>query len=362
MDIELKKEETPLKKNFDFVDTIRCISMIGIVFEHSASMWGIKYASQNDTWIQISTMQFWKFATIAFFLIAGFLINYKFTEYTPIQYLKRRFRNTIKPWLFWIAVLVILNLIHGAIIYLKGGKDLFGGNISAYFIEEFRYILFESSFWFILNFLICISILLVFKKYIYKLWFGLFWAIVSLIYSLNLYHEWFVTHHSAALFGFVFFLWLGVYLNRYYDRVMHIIYKVKWSWVLIINILFFLLSCAEVMYLMHHGSKDEYNTLRVSNILYSLSMFVLLLKMGSVKFIDKRLKPRTSTFGIYLIHQVLIIRLLPEIFKWNDWNTTTFTVIGNISYSIMRFLIVYSLSFILTRMILKTKQGWIVGG
>jgi len=362
MEIEIKKETAPVKKNFDFVDTIRCISMFGIVFEHSAVLWGTKYSTMGDTFLQVITMQFWKFATIAFFLIGGFLINYKFTEYTPGQYLARRFKNTIKPWLFWIFFLVIATLIQRIIIASRGGDAVFINGPVAYFTEQFKYILFESSFWFILNFLICISILLIFKKYLYKLWFGLIWAAVSLVYSVNLYFEWFVTHHSAALFGFVFYLWLGVYLNRYYEQVMNYIKKIKWSYVGVVNVLFFILSCLEVIYLAKHGSKDEYNTLRISNILYSLSMFVLLLKMGSVKFIDKNLEPRKTTFGIYLLHQILIIRLIPEIFKWDKWNAATFTVTENILYSILRFVLVYGLSFLLTRLLLKTKLKWTVGG
>ncbi|MCX2586145.1 acyltransferase family protein [Pedobacter sp. MR22-3] len=362
MDTESTHKAAPEKKNFNFVDTIRCISMFGIVFEHSAVLWGIKYSATCDTWLQVVTMQFWKFATIAFFLIGGFLINYKFTEYTPGQYLVRRFKNTIKPWLFWILFLVIATLIQRIIIASRGGDAVFVISPLAYFTEEFRYILFESSFWFILNFLICISILLIFKRHLYKLWFGLIWAAVSLIYSVNLYFEWFVTHHSAALFGFVFYLWLGVYLNRYYEAVMNYIKRIKWSYIGVVNALFFFLSCLEVIYLAKHGSKDEYNTLRISNILYSLSMFVLLLKMGSVKFIDKKLEPRKTTFGIYLLHQILIIRLIPEIFKWDKWNITTFTVTENILYSMLRFALVYGLSFFLTKLLLKTKLKWTVGG
>jgi len=363
MDIELKKNEIPVKKSFDFVDTIRCISMFGIVYEHSAVLWGLKYTSTADTWLQIMAMQFWKFATIAFFIIGGFLINYKFTEYTPLQYLSRRFKNTIKPWLFWIIVLVMLNLLHNWILHVKSGDDLFSGMTPlSYFAEQFRYILFESSFWFILNFLICISILLIFKRYLYNLWFGLFWGVVSLVYSVNLYQEWFVTHHSAALFGFVFYLWLGVYLNRYYDQVMAFVRQFKWSWLIIINLTFFVLSCLEVIHLVNEGSNDQYNTLRISNIAYSLTMFFLLLKIGSIKFIDRKLTPRATTFGIYLIHQILIIRLLPEVFKWNKWNFTTFSVVENIGYSILRFAIVYLLAFALTHVILKTKLKWAVGG
>ena len=143
---------------------------------------------------------------------------------------------------------------------------------------------------------------------------------------------------------------------------MNYIKRIKWSYIGVVNALFFFLSCLEVIYLAKHGSKDEYNTLRISNILYSLSMFVLLLKMGSVKFIDKKLEPRKTTFGIYLLHQILIIRLIPEIFKWDKWNITTFTVTENILYSMLRFALVYGLSFFLTKLLLKTKLKWTVGG
>lgn len=351
-------KETPVKQNFSFVDTIRCISMMGIVFEHSATLWGVKYISDVETWAQVITMQFWKFATIAFFLIGGFLINYKFTEYTPGQYIVRRFKNTIKPWLFWIIVLIALNVIHIVVGNLRMHDPVFKGFSVPYFIEEIRYILFESSFWFILNFLICISILLIFKKYIYKLWFGLIWLGVSLIYSANLYAEWFLTRHSAALFGFVFFLWLGVYLNKYFEEIVSKIKQIKWHWIIILNILCFIVACLEVLYIAHLGLKDEYNTLRISNILYSLTMFILLLKIGEIKAIDHVLNPRATTFGIYLLHQILIIRLLPLIL---NVDVNTISVWQNIPYSILRFLVVYLIAFGLTSLLLKTKMKWAVG-
>jgi len=350
------------KKNFNFVDTIRCISMMGIVFEHSAMLWSVNYTAKSDKILQISTMQFFKFATIAFFLIGGFLINYKFTEYTPGQYLKRRFANTIKPWLFWIMVLVIANLIRKWIVFKKeSGSAILLADPVAYFTEEFRYILFESSFWFILNFLICISLLLIFKRYLYKPWFGLILFCISLVYSVNLYTEWFITRHSTALFGFIFYLWLGVYLNRYYDRVMLWVKTITWPSLIAINILCFVLACSEIYLLAELGSHDEYNTLRITNIFYSLSMFALLLKMGNIKSLDQMLTPRLTTFGIYLIHQILIIRLLPEIFKINLSNALTSNVYSTIAYSILRFAIVYLLSFFITKLLLKTRFKWVVG-
>jgi len=349
-------------KSFNFVDTIRCISMMGIVFEHSATLWGSNYATDGETFLQIAVMQFFKFATIAFFLIGGFLINYKFTEYTPGQYIKRRFANTIKPWLFWIMILVIANLAQKWVVFNKGNSsgDFLADPI-AYFLDQFRYILFESSFWFILNFLICISLLLIFKRWIYKIWFGIILLVISLLYSVNLYTEWFITHHSSALFGFVFYLWLGVYLNRYYDGVMKWIKGISWKALISVNLLFFVLAGAETYLLMQRGSHDSFNTLRITNIIYSLSMFSMLLKIGDIKWIDRVLTPRKSTFGIYLIHQILIIRLLPEVLKGKIWAGVELSVYRNIGYSFLRFAIVYLISFAITKLLQHSRFKWVIG-
>lgn len=356
---ELLPMQALAKKNFDFVDTIRCISMIGIVFEHSSVLWNDIYANTGDRIIQASVMQFFKFATIAFFLIGGFLINHKFTEYTPFEYIKNRFRNTIGPWIFWIAVLIILNAIHAYYVHLKFGNPQV---VDAGFIaSQLKQIIFYSSFWFILNFLICISILLIFKKYIYKLGFGIIWGLISLFYSLNLYYGWIVTEHSTALFGFVFYLWLGVYMNRYYDKVSVYIHKISWFWMIIINLLCFALSNIEIIHLMDSGSKDAFNTLRITNIIYSLSMFALLLKIGPLKRIQDFLMPRQTTFGIYLLHQILIIRLLAELFRPGKFDVMKMSVLEATGYTIVRFSIIYSLSFILVYLILKTKFKWAIG-
>ncbi|MDQ0968507.1 hypothetical protein QFZ20_003910 [Flavobacterium sp. W4I14] len=60
------------KKNFDFVDTIRCISMIGIVFEHCAIVGDPKTSNLYLGMLHVSVMQFFKFATIAFFFNCRF--------------------------------------------------------------------------------------------------------------------------------------------------------------------------------------------------------------------------------------------------------------------------------------------------
>jgi len=356
---DIPKSKT--KKNFDFIDTIRCISMFGIVFEHCAAVASNIYHNKLDSFIETAIIQSFKFSTIAFFLIGGFLINHKFQEYSPSQYLKNRFKNTIKPWLFWIAIFVAITLLDRYIAYLKGSNDTIVRHFFPYFGALLIRVFFYTSYWFILNFLICISILLIFKKYLYSIWMGLILGLVSLFYSINLYYGWIVTTHSTALFGFVFYLWLGVFLNKYYEQIMDYINRAKWIVLIAIAFSTFIVACAESTNLNRISVTDAYNTLRISNILYSFATFSILLKIGNIRWLKQNLQPRSTTFGIYLIHFIIIDRFLPLIFQPMRLDISNFTIWQNTLLHVIRFIIVYVLSVLLTKGITKTRLKWTVG-
>ncbi|WP_449435442.1 hypothetical protein [Pedobacter steynii] len=91
-----------------------------------------------------------------------------------------------------------------------------------------------------------------------------------------------------ALFGFIFYLWLGVILNRYFDRVMNYINRISWPIMIITVVVLFVLAILESFELLSLGSKDAYNTLRASNIIYSFGMFALLLKIGNIEVLQKK--------------------------------------------------------------------------
>lgn len=354
----IKKE----KVSFDFIDSIRCVAMIGIVFEHCTVLGEPKTSDFYLGMLHVSVMQFFKFATIVFFLIAGFLINHKFTEYTPGQYLKNRFKNTIKPWLFWLHVLLLCNI--GSLLFRAfkfRESQILPDNFFHYLGEQYYHIIVSTSFWFILNFLICISILLLFKRYIYKLWFGLNLCCVSLFYGLNLYHGWIITNHTTALFGFVFYLWIGAYANRYHKELFAFINKVPMWCFIIITAFFFVLADLETLYLKSLAINDIYNTLRVSNILYSLSFFLILLKIGSIGFINKYFKPRSSTFGIYLIHHIVILHIITELFRPLKIDINHLTLSQATGYTILRFVITYSITMLIVMLIRRTKLKWSIG-
>ncbi|WP_231491033.1 acyltransferase [Pedobacter sp. Leaf170] len=356
----------PIKKeklNYDFIDSLRFIAIITIVLEHTY-MWPEPkfFKDVMEQSIQLFTMQVFKFGTILFYLLAGFLIGDKIHTTTSLQYLKRRFDGTFKPWLFWIIVFLILIYANLLVVYLKGSwspmfeKPIWG------LANQIYDIIVKTSFWFILNFLGSISLLLIFRKYLYKYQLGIFLGICSVFYSINLYHEWIYSTHTTAIFGFVFYLWLGVILHKYFKEFNE---WIKRRSVIILGLaatITLIISCWESYYLINANIQgDPYNTLRFSNIIYSLVCFLFLYRLGNPKWI-KKLNPRSSTYGIHLIHFIIIMQILPQIFnplKIGPEGKTSFELV---ILQYVRFFIVYLASYFIVYVINKfDKIKWIVG-
>lgn len=350
------------KTNYDFIDTLRFISMFGIVMEHSSFFFGAKFSSLNEKIIQIFSLQVFKFGTIIFFLLAGFLIGDKFYTYSTKEYLKRRLDNTAKPWLFWATLLFLLNFIDAIVKNIKYGDIAFTNINFKSIIFDFGNIVFNTSYWFIPNFLICIAILLLFRKYLYSKVFGAFLLFLSLFYSINLYIQLIPTSHTSALFGFIFYLWLGVQLNKYFDRFKSFINETslfKLSTVLIIT---FILSSLESYNLLIQLPTDPFNTLRITNILYSLVSFAFLFKLGSKISIHK-FNPSKFTFGIYLVHQILVFRLMPLIFRPFNINFIDKSAYYYLAIQLLTFLVVYTGSIALVAGLNRIpKLRWLIGG
>ncbi len=350
----------PAKRNYDFIDSIRSIAMICIVAEHSFFL-GNSYHPTNphDFWIYSCMMQVNKLGTMAFFILAGFLIGDKFTDYTPGQYIKRRFANTVKPWLFWALLFVFIILFDNLIGSLRF-HGTFKQDFPTLFPDTIETVFLFTNYWFIINFLICITVLLIFKKYLYSLWFGVLLLAITFMYSINIYTLWFEPRHTTALFGFVFFLWFGAQLYHKWNVVDNWIKKVPITVFIFTTVATFILAIIEIQRLRALNSIDEFNTLRASNVLYSLSAFLLLLKIRHFNLI-KYLKPRETTFGIYLIHYIIVYSVLPLLIRPLGFDYREHPIQIIVLYEIIRFIIVYSVTFLLVRLFNKTSFKWIVG-
>jgi hypothetical protein len=358
MDIELKQEVKLKKINYDFIDSIRCLAMMGIVLEHSTyrGSYIFKDFSSNHI-LYISLIQLSKFGTIAFFVLAGFLLGEKFTTYTPLEYFKRRVGNTVKPWLIWSIIFLFAILIQRYIALNSNGDFHFWSEIK----NNITLIYLYTNYWFIINFLICIGVLLCFKKYLYSVKLGAVLLIFSLIYSVNVYYEWFTPSHTIAIFGFVFYLWLGAYLNKNWIIISSIIKKVPYYIFIALFLVTFYWSIRDIMHLINVKSSDPYNTLRISNIAYSIVIILLLFKIEKFSF-TKYLKPRETTFGLYLIHYILVINLLPEVFRpFHIQPIENMTMFNMIIFILIRFFIVYGVTHFIIYLINKTNFKWIIG-
>jgi peptidoglycan/LPS O-acetylase OafA/YrhL len=360
----LMQNSTTANTKYDFIDSLRFISMICIVMEHSALLLGKTYTHFSDQAIQICSLFIFKFGTIIFFLLSGFLIGDKFNTYSSKEYFARRWGNTFKPWLFWVIVAVGLNYLNFVIVYLKFGmNDILLDPWKTFYTQLYN-IVFLTSFWFIINFLICIAILLTFRRYLDKLLFGAILAVCSLFYSVNLYFNWLPTGHTTAIFGFVFYLWLGYQINRNFSTFKNWVERMP-IWFLTVAMLFsFAINCAESLLMIHIKLYPEaFNTLKITNIVYSLVAFVTLFKLSKYINVDI-FKPRMVTFGIYLIHHMLIFHVLPEFFRPLGFRDEDYRPMWQmLSLTLLRFVIAYSMSYLMALWIARgsKKVSWLVG-
>lgn len=354
--------DTPAKKNYDFIDNIRSIAIMSIVMEHCFFFDQKMYHPTDQLSILTynAVLQFIKFGTVAFFLLAGFLIGEKFTSYTPLQYMKRRIDSTIAPWLFWSLTFIAFIILNDIFITYRFNHgvwpDHYGLNVLGYFKGTYLY----SSYWFIPNFLICIGLLLVFKRWLYSWKLGGVLLGFTVLYIINVYFEWIEPRHSTAILAFVFFLWLGAQFNRHMAAFEKWLAKTSiWLWAFL-SVVTLIAGMWETSLLTKLHSIDPLNTLRPTNILYSLCFFFFLLKIPNYNF-TRYIKPRETTYGIYLIHYILVYSILPIIFPTLRFGINSLSYGQVWLYLITRFIIAYGVTFVIVRLINLTKAKWLIG-
>ncbi len=210
-------------------------------------------------------------------------------------------------------------------------------------LNNIKIIYLYSNYWFIINFLVSISILLIFRKYLYSWLLGLTLGLFTLFYAVNIHSEWVSPKHTTAILGFVFFLWLGAQMRKHMDAIENFTERLSYPLLLILSAVTFGLSIYEID-VLNGKSVDPVNTLRISNILFSLVCFILLFKIRSFRAVDY-LKPRQTTFGIYLIHYLVLVFLLPEIFIHFNINVYEFTVPQYLLFKLITLMLTYSITF-----------------
>jgi membrane-bound acyltransferase YfiQ involved in biofilm formation len=272
--------------------------MISIVVVHA---WYI-FGSTNSN-LDTALVTPFKFATIAFFLISGFLMGERVDRRNPVEYFMRRFRKVFVPWLLWFGVFATALVIY----QLAAHRSEFSSSTQILWtaFSTSRNALYQSSFWFVPNLLVCMAILLMCRRYIYTLKLGAVLLTANLVYVANIYGQWFPSDHSRAIFGFVFYLWLGSYVAQNFDKISKVLALIPAKVFVATSIVTGVAAYFESHLLAVLNCADPLNSLRLTNQVFSISMVLMIFKFSRATwptFIDVR----RHTFGIYLAHCVIL--------------------------------------------------------
>jgi membrane-bound acyltransferase YfiQ involved in biofilm formation len=176
----------------------------------------------------------------------------------------------------------------------------------------------------------------------------------------------------TAIFGFIFYIWIGIQVSNYRNQIISFIDSLRWHWIILAVFVSYMFAISEAKILFDR-SPDFLSSLRISNQVYSLAVFFALLKLKS-PISPSWMDMRHETYGIYLIHWLIL-----DLVK-------TFTArAGSLFYHVSRaefadhgflyitsplfrslfwiitFLIVYFSGWFITRMISKTNSSWLIG-
>jgi hypothetical protein len=217
----------------------------------------------------------------------------------PLPYLSRRLRILFVPWAFWFALYVVY-LIPGDIAHHR-----LVVHSTASWLYRIRFDLwlaaFSSAFWFVPNLAVGMCILVLFRRHLRSLRLGVALFIVNFVYVANIYAEWFPPVHTTAVFAFVSFLWLGSFASGNFSRISRLMDRVPVVVVAVLTGLSYALCVVETKILVVRHSVDPFNTLRLSNQIFSILVVLLLLKIKTASW-PSFINVREQTYAIYLIH------------------------------------------------------------
>jgi hypothetical protein len=344
---------------YPFVDLIRFISTIGIVFIHAEFFVPTNevafYHKVNHIEWYFFMRQIFKFATICYFLIAGFLLADKIEGNARFKYFMRRLRVIAKPYVFAATLFIIVFLLINA---ANQKVNL------PFVVETIKYVLGYTSFWYVPNYLICLLVIVLFSRYNKYAWFGglLFLATMGYTYF-TVYSVSHTSSHTTALFGFVFYMWLGIYIKK--NGIIQKIQQINPVLLIGITVLIFALSNYETWYLFNFThTRDSLNTLRITNQLYSVAVFALLVRLCGAKAPGFGIfRPKQETYGIYLYHCFFIFYIIPGFEKWlsNYYHFSFFSynVAKLIAINLFNFVLCYFATTFLVKLLIKYKLAFL---
>lgn len=280
--------------------------MVSIIGVHSAGEFE-SFKASHSSHLGIAIIAALKFGTIGFFLVSGFLLGERVDRRNPIEYFMRRLKKVFLPWLFWFGILCALLMTHELIDHSLGHSSLVPTLRLAF--TTARSSLIASPFWFVPNLLLCIAVLLAFRRHLYSLKLGAILFAVNLVYVVNIYTLWFQPQHTKAIFAFVFYLWLGSYAAENFSRISKVLARIPTAIFVTLALITGVAAYFESCLLALRHNPDPFNTLRLTNQAFSICMVLVFFKLTRATW-PRIVDVRRHTFGIYLTHFIALIVLV----------------------------------------------------
>lgn len=347
--------------NYNFVNWIRLVAIFSIVYEHSIAI-PVNVESQVQTFNLLS--QPFKFGTICFFMISGYLLGRKLSlSASPWPYYRRRLMVVGLPFTiaFGLYYLKMIGVV-GRVLGRSMDTDLTG----TFLIDQLWTNLFFTSYWFMVSFLLALGVLLLIWRQVDRPIVGWISFGVTCLFAVNVYANWFSPWHTLAMPAYVFYLWLGVWLARH-EKFMQRLQA--WNRPVLTAALLVTMGLAylETELLVRYGSVSPINTLRPTNQLFSVIAFVWLVRYDGLHRFTHWLNPRSESFGLYLYHMFFVgllarlIEYLPVLRGLSDYPPLNYGLGDFVVMNIGRVGLIYVATLCFVKLINRTPLRWLFG-
>ena len=302
------------RPEYMFIHTVRFWCMLAIVFMHA----GIKFIKYEPLQLgQLSlVVQPFKFGTIGFFLISGFLLGDRLPKKEPLNYLRRRANRLIPAWIFWFGLQTAYMTCRA--LLLVGRSNLTAHVVATTAWAQAGRCLTGTALWFVPNFMVALTCVVLCRRWLNDLRLGAIFLAANLFYSVNVYMCWIPSSHTEAVFGFVFYLWLGAWCANHKETLERWTASVGMGRLLTCIGLATAGAMVEAQLLSVHHLADPLNTLRFCNQAYSILVVILLVRIKRATW-PRSVDVGATTYGIHLTHSMVVAVLFaaaaPFVFK-----------------------------------------------
>lgn len=268
----------------DFSDRLRVLAMVGVVSVHCNLPWAL---DPDD----LAYNQAGKFVNGLFILVSAYLWQHRGGSSRPAGYLMDRLRSLVTPYAFWAGVTLALVTAWLALSPTR----------TFALTEAVSYVAFHTALWFIPQLLLALFVSSVLYQRLGVAWSAVPLAAVAVFYAVNVYTGWWDINHTQAPLGFAIFAWAGLAIHDHEPLIRSRLQKVPTpAWGVLVAATF----AAGVVEAIALESDDS---LRPTNLLYTVVCIGAFLAAGYGKRWRWREFPRGATYGVYLIHTVVML-------------------------------------------------------